>query len=274
MRIALTGGTGFVGRQILKTLLENGCLVRAIVRDKSKIGSISLAKNLEVLTCKDLFSEGISGLSSLLNGCEILVHVAWYAEPAEYLHSDENIKCLKGTLDLVQAFYDSGGKRFIGIGSCAEYELSKGTVDINTSLSPSTLYAATKVAAFQVLSHFTAQKNISFAWCRLFYLYGEGEDKRRLAGYIESQLMAGEEALLSNGDQIRDFLEVRDAAKLIVKVILSQEVGAVNICSGIGTSVRQFATLIAERLGRKDLLRFGARPNNYFDPPCVVGKIK
>jgi nucleoside-diphosphate-sugar epimerase len=112
---------------------------------------------------------------------------------------------------------------------------------------------------------------VSFVWCRVFYLYGEGEDERRLVPYVRRQLAAGQEVLLTRGDQVRDFLDVKDAAGMIADVALGQQQGAVNVCSGQAVSVRQLAERIADEYGRRDLLRFGAKAENVFDPPRVVG---
>ena len=210
-------------------------------------------------------------LEELLKGSENLVHAAWYAEPGQYLTSPRNLECLNGTLNLASAFAAVGGKRFIGIGSCAEYAASAEPVTIDTPLAPSTLYAACKASAFFVLRNFLPGVGVSFAWCRLFYLHGEGEDERRLVPYIRAQLEAGQEALLTHGDQVRDFLDVQDAGKLIADVASGDHEGAVNICSGEAVSIRQLAERIADEYGRRDLLRFGARPENTFDPPRVVG---
>ena len=77
--------------------------------------------------------------------------------------------------------------------------------------------------------------------------------------------------LLTRGDQVRDFLDVKDAARMIADVALGQVQGAVNICSGEAVTVRQLAERIADEYGRRELLRFGARPENVFEPPRVVG---
>jgi dTDP-6-deoxy-L-talose 4-dehydrogenase (NAD+) len=182
-----------------------------------------------------------------------------------------NLACLTGTLDLAQAFAAVGGKRFVGVGTCAEYDSSEGQMTTDTPLAPSTLYAACKASAFQVLRFFLGAGGMGFAWCRLFYLYGEGENERRLVPYIRRQLEAGQEVLLTRGDQVRDFLDVKDAARMIADVALGQQQGAVNICSGEAVTVRHLAERIADEYGRRDLLRFGARPENIFDPPRVVG---
>ena len=58
---------------------------------------------------------------------------------------------------------------------------------------------------------------------------------------------------------------------MIVDEAMGDRQGAVNICSGIPVTVREIAEEIADEYGRRDLLRFGARPENEIDPPCVVG---
>lgn len=271
MTIALTGATGFVGRQILRALLAQGCDIRVLVRDPEKLIDEANKGLVEVAQTDDLFAEPATRLTRLLAGTETLIHAAWYAEPGKCLTSNRNFDCLKGTLDLARSFVEAGGKRFVGIGSCAEYDLSPGVISANTGLAPNTLYAACKVAAFQVSRQLTVDHGMSFAWCRLFYLHGEGEDDRRLVPYLRKQLAAGEEVLLTRGEQVRDFLDVTEAGRMIADVALGDEQGEVNICSGTGITVRQLAESIADEYGRRDLLRFGARPENLFDPPHVVG---
>jgi dTDP-6-deoxy-L-talose 4-dehydrogenase (NAD+) len=89
--------------------------------------------------------------------------------------------------------------------------------------------------------------------------------------YLRAKLGASEPADLTSGMQVRDFLDVREAGRQIVAVALDTEQGPVNICSGIPITVRQLAETIADEFGRRDLLKFGARPDNLVDPACVVG---
>jgi len=269
--VTLTGATGFVGRRILSSLLERGYSVRVLVRDPSRLREIPELSALEVVHTPDLFAEATGRLEELLDGSETLVHAAWYAQPGKYLTSPLNLACLSGTLNLAYAFGAVGGKRFVGVGTCAEYESSAGLMTTDTPLAPSTLYATCKASAFQVLRCFLGAEGISFAWCRIFYLYGDGEDERRLVPYIRRQLEAGQEVLLTRGDQVRDFLDVKEAGWMIADVALGQHQGAVNICSGEAVTVRHLAEGIADEYGRHDLLRFGARPENVFDPPRIVG---
>ena len=162
-------------------------------------------------------------------------------------------------------------RRFVGIGTCFEYDLSAGRLTVDTPLRPTTPYAAAKAAAFMALSQYLPQQGVSFAWCRLFYLYGEGEPAERLVPYLRGRLKAGDPAELTSGMQVRDYLDVREAARMIVEVARGPAQGPINICSGTPMTVRELAEHVADDYGRRDLLRFGARPDNLTDPPVVVG---
>jgi dTDP-6-deoxy-L-talose 4-dehydrogenase (NAD+) len=121
------------------------------------------------------------------------------------------------------------------------------------------------------LSRWLPAQGVEFAWCRLFYLYGEGEDERRFVPYLRKSLAAGQEAELTAGTQIRDFMNVRDAALRICDIAFDDIVGAVNVCSGVAVTVRELAEQIADQYGRRDLLKFGSRPDNDVDPPYILG---
>ena len=94
---------------------------------------------------------------------------------------------------------------------------------------------------------------------------------RRLVPYLRVRLSAGESVELTSGSQVRDFMDVGQAAQEIVDIGLGNDLGPINICSGVPVTVRALAERIADEYGRRDLLCFGARLDNHVDPPCVVG---
>ncbi len=268
--ILLTGASGFVGRQVMRRFVEQGHRLRLIQRADRPAFS-QLADHTEVIEAPDLFQADREWWLDALAGIDTVVHLAWYAEPGKYLQSELNLECLTGTIELARACRQAGVRRLVGVGTCFEYDLAQGRLRTDTPLRPQTLYAACKASAFQVLSQLLPTAGIEFAWCRLFYLHGEGEDSRRLVPYLRQKLRAGQPAELTSGNQIRDFLDVQAAGAMIAAVALSNRQGAINICSGIPITVRQLAERIADEYGRRDLLHFGVRPDNLFDPPCVVG---
>ena len=269
MTVLLTGATGFVGRQVHAALAERGVAVRVVIRTGTEARLVAPAE--AIVTTGDLFAESAAWWARACAGIEAVVHAAWYAESGQYLHSPKNAECLSGTLAFAAGSAEASVLRFVGVGTCFEYDVAAGTLSTRTQLKPETPYAEAKAAAFNALSTFLTPRGVAFAWCRLFYLYGEGEDARRLVPTLHRGLSAGEPVDLTSGRQIRDFLNVRDAGRMIADAALGSVQGPVNVCSGVPVTVRAFAERIADGYGRRDLLRFGARPDNVFDPPCVVG---
>lgn len=271
-RVLVTGATGFVGHHVLDCLISQNVNLTVIVRN----GKQSLFANNptvhNIITTKDLFAETVAWWAHVMQNIDTVIHVAWYAEPGFYLQSPKNLDCLKGTLSLAKGAAQAGVRRFIGIGTCFEYDLSFGTLSTKTPLKPLTPYADAKAEAYIALSQLLPANGIEFAWCRLFYLYGKGEDARRLVPYLREKLSAGKPANLTSGEQVRDYIEVTEAARLIVEAALSDFQGPINICSGIPITIKQLAENIADEYGRRDLLMFGTRPDNSIDPTYVVGR--
>ncbi len=269
-RVLLTGATGFVGRQVLAALCKAGVDLLLVVRDgsESRLPQATVAK---IVHTPDLFKESAEWWAVACQGVDIVIHVAWYAEPGKYLQSPLNLDCLNGTLQLAMGAAQAGVRRFIGVGTCFEYEFLQRPLDTDVPLRPLTPYAGAKASAYMALQHWLPSQNVEFAWCRLFYLYGEGEDSRRLVPYLRQKLSKGEPAELTSGNQVRDFMDVRLAGQAISDTALGYRKGAVNICSGTAMTVRQLVESIADEYGALRLLNFGKRPDNLVDPPFVVG---
>ena len=269
--ILLTGATGFVGRQVLFHLLNKRFKIHLIIRKgREKIIKYKSSK-IKLIFTKDLFKENQNWWKKKCKDIDTIIHLAWYTKHEDYQNSPKNIDCLIGSINLVKGAIEAGVRRFVGIGTCFEYEFSSKDLTVNTPLKPLTIYAGTKAGLYLTLSKLLPLKSIEFSWCRLFYLYGEGENERRLFPYLHNQLSKGKVAQLTNGNQIRDFLDVRKAGKMIVNVSIGMQQGPVNICSGNPKTVRQLAEKIADKYNRRDLLKFGKRLNNLIDPPRVVG---
>ena len=270
-KILLTGGTGFVGKQILKHLSKFDVDIVLVIRKCAKQSFSNVKNVVSVIETDNIFNETSSWWTSKLNNIDIVINAAWYAEPGKYLVSPKNLDCLSGTITLAQGAISANVRRFIGIGSCFEYDLSMCDLSTETPLNPTSPYAAAKAAAYFSLSQAFIAVGMEFGWCRLFYLYGEGEDARRFVPYLRAQLEKGEPAHLTGGKQIRDFMDVQDAGFAIAHAAISSCQGAINICSGQPISIRRLAEQIANEYGRSDLLKFGTRVDNQVDPPRVVG---
>ena len=269
--ILLTGATGFVGKQIIKALSKFSVNIVPVVRSGKEINFKRTGNIKKIISSPDIFKENESWWTNQCKGIDIIIHAAWYAEPGKYLQSPKNTDCLIGSLNLAKGAVKAGVTRFIGIGTCFEYDLSKGTLSIDTPLKPKSPYASAKVALFTFLSKWLPEQSIKFSWCRLFYLYGEDEDERRLVPYIHKRLNKNESVELTKGNKIRDYLNIIEAARIISEIALGNQEGPINVCSGVPVTVKQLAQQIADLYDKRHLLKFGAQSENSMDPSCVVG---
>lgn len=269
-RVIVTGATGFVGRQVVRALQAAGADVTALARPGR-----DLPDGVARIETPDLFAMTAPDWADALQGADAVIHAAWYAEPGKYLMDARNYSCLTGTLALAQGALAAGVGRLVGVGTCFEYDLTARVLATDTPLRPETPYAACKAAAFLALSQLLPRAGVSFVWARLFYMHGAGEDPRRLVPYLHDRLSAGAPADLTEGRQIRDFMDVADVGARLAALALPGPglavSGPANICSGQPVTVRQLALSIADGYGRRDLLRFGARPGNAVEPDCVLG---
>lgn len=269
--ILLTGASGFVGRQVARSLIANGHKLTLVLRPGT-YDRTGLEPGLAtVIETPDLFSESTDWWRKALEGVDAVVHAAWYVEPGHYLDSRRNTACVEGSLRLGAAAIASQVERFIGLGTCFEYRLPNDHITEDAPLGPVTLYAASKLALMRMLEHRFSEGGVHFAWARLFYLYGEGEHPARLYPMLHRKLAAGEPVQLSSGDKLRDFLDVSIAGRMIAELVESDLCGPVNICSGRTVTIRQIAETIADIYGRRDLLSFGSAAVHPRDPMAVVG---
>jgi nucleoside-diphosphate-sugar epimerase len=204
---------------------------------------------------------------------EILVHLAWYAEHGKFWTSVENVRWVEASLALLREFAATGGRRVVMAGTCAEYEWSRPIYPETATLAPATLYGAAKHGTHVVARALCEQLDIELAWGRLFFLYGPYESEERFVPSIVVRLLRNEAAPMTAGTQVRDFLHSADAGAAFASLAGSDLSGAVNVASGDGESLRSIAQKIANRVGRKELLRVAALPASQNEPPSLVADV-
>ncbi len=268
-RILVTGGSGFIGRHAVVDLERAGHDIVLL----SRSGHSNTSRHEYVVG--DLLKEGEPERISKIAKADLLLHLAWETEHGHFWNAASNHRWREQTVEFVRAFWKHGGSRAVCAGTCAEYDwndlaLTEDLDEYSSSLKPATLYGQSKLACFNELMA-VAGEGKSLAWGRVFLLYGEGEIQTRFVPSIARSLLEGKEALMSSGEQIRDFMDSRDVGAAFAKVLLSEVDGAVNISSGRGNRLLDVAKLIARKLKREDLLRPGTYPDRENEPVRIVG---
>jgi nucleoside-diphosphate-sugar epimerase len=268
-KILVTGATGFIGNYVINELLKHNIEIFSVQR-RTKSEKVQ-NKRIHVIETNDLFSESIEWWEKKCDDIDIVLHLAWFTKSREYLDSYENIHCLTGSLNLARAAASAGVKRFIGIGTCVEYDLTYQILSVDTPLKPSSIYAAAKAGLFLNLTQFFKTYSVDFAWCRIFYVYGDSNDKNRFIPFLKSKLDLNEEVNLPNGEQIRDFLNVIEVAQILSDITLSAKTGPINVCSGIPKSLQQIAIQVADQYQKRNLIKFDKDNEKLDSYPYIVG---
>jgi nucleoside-diphosphate-sugar epimerase len=263
-RILVTGASGFVGRQTLAPLVSRGYDVHAVKR-----GTANPDVPGVVWHHTDLFDPLMTtALISELRPTHLL-HLAWCTMPGVYWTSSENLEWVRASIALTRAFSDGGGQRLVVAGTSAEYDWRPGyCVEHLTPLVPTTVYGTAKHALRLLLEQHAAQAGVGCAWARLFFLYGPHERPGRLVPSVIQGLLNARPVPCTDGAQLRDFLHVGDAGDALAALTDSPVCGPINIASGLPTTVRRVVEQIAARIGRPELVQFGALVSP--EAPCVI----
>ncbi len=265
MRVLLTGGSGFVGRYVLKALQHQGIEVVTVGRARPQPS----ARFIEA----DLLS--ITDFGPLVQQAQAthLLHLAWYAEHGKYWTSPLNLRCAEATTRLVEAFCAAGGQLVVIAGTCAEYDWAHGYCrEDSTPLNPATLYGAAKDATRRLVMAVCAQHQVSCAWGRIFLPYGQGESASRLIPSL-IDVFRGERAPFGvNATAYRDFLHASDVAEGFVRLLTTGASGAYNICSGEPVRLAEVVRTLASLLGADPEPVLALNTERPGEPPLLVGE--
>ena len=265
--VFLTGASGFIGSNAIKLLLDMGYKVFA-VSSKSNVGRFPGVEWIQL----DLLDGRAAKNAILRLRPTHFLHLAWYAEPPFFWESDQNLLWLESSLDLFKGFIESGGRRAVIAGTCAEYQWSGAgkCSEEATPCLPNSLYGRAKYSLFLLAQKLSALAGISFAWGRLFHLYGPGEHPKKIVRFVISSLLEGKQAPCSSGEQIRDYLHVADAAGALCSLLDSDCQGPINIGSGKPIQIRDILKKIGEKIGKEELIHLGSIPASSGDPAVLV----
>lgn len=265
-RVLLTGATGLIGKYAIQPLLDAGFEVFAVSSksEKEKTANEKLfwikADLLNFSDIKKIFEQVKP---------QYLLHFAWDTTPGSYLESDLNYKWLNASLEMLNQFKSHGGKRAVFAGTCFEYEFKKDPLKEDAKTAPTMLYAKCKDSLNQQAQLYCKNNDISFGWGRIFYVYGEGEHEKRLFPHVINSLKNDKQVIITVGNLVKDYMFASDVAGAFVKFLDTNVQGVVNICSGKPITVKEIVSLIAQKTGKENLVKFEDKPSK--EPEIILG---
>lgn len=280
MRCLVTGATGHIGSHLVRHLLGQNIEVMALVRP----AATNLWRIDDVSNRLHIIKEDLSSIDNCFKEIkefspEIIIHLAWYGVGSRYRYDVEQInKNLYGSIKLLQLAHDCGCRRWICLGSQAEYGTRNGILKEELPAQPVTVYGSVKLCTYILANVLCKDWNIELVWLRLLASYGPMDDAEHLIPFVILHLLRGEKPALTLGEQRWDYLYVTDIADAIFKATMTpQAQGVFNLGSGKVYTVRGVAEHIRDLIDPRLPIGFGDvpyRPDQIMHLQADISRLK
>ncbi len=263
-KILVTGAGGYIGRHVVKALLDAG---QEVIASDLRLDDVD-DRAQKIVT--NIF-EPDDGLFTKLDSPDVCLHMAW--RDGFKHNSDNHMGDLSNHYRFIKTMLEGGLKQVAVMGTMHEVGYWEGAIDENTPCHPASMYGIAKNALREATLMLAKEHNAVAQWIRAYYIVG---DDARGNSIFSKLLQAAQEGKttfpFTTGKNKYDFINVDELARQIAAVVSQSEVdGIINCCTG------QPITL-AERVERyiKDnnlniTLDFGAFPDRPYDSPGVWG---
>ena len=262
----VVGGAGFIGSNIVQTLLWVGHKVRVL--DNLSTGRI---KNLNKFINSDSFDLIVGDIRSQTTcnrACEGMDYVIFQSAlksvsesfDSPELYNDVNIN---GLLCMLKASVNFNIKKFVFASSSSVYGDSKETRLVeNQNVTPISPYALTKLMGEYYCKMFSQTSPLKTVCLRYFNVYGDNQSLQDdyavvIPNFIGCLLKKKTPLIFGNGEQSRDFINVFDVAKANITACeenLKHEV--INVGSGEQTTILNLVLLLNKIIGTKIPAKF------------------
>ncbi|MEM3713879.1 MAG: NAD(P)-dependent oxidoreductase [Nitrososphaeria archaeon] len=262
IKVLLTGANGFIGSHIIDNLVKDKIYEIGItLRNSSDIWRIKEhIQKIERFFVDEIdIDEIISNFRP-----DIVIHLAVYYKKH---HTYDDIDEMLGTnvifpTKILDSMIKNNVQFFINTGTFTEYSVDQNDLTTQSQITPANLYSATKVSFEDILKFYVSNYNLKAVTLKLFAPYGYKDNRKKLIPYLINCALSGKIAETSPGDQIWDFIYVKDVADAYMKSInylmnSHQNYSTFNIGSGESHSIKEIAEIISS-LGKKLQVNWGA----------------
>jgi UDP-glucose 4-epimerase len=254
--VLVTGGAGFIGSHIVDQLLAEG--VKVIVLDNLRTGrlkNVSRNEGKESLRFVRGDVRDSRLIKELVNNVDAVFHYAALVNVTESLENpvlvnDVNVN---GTLSVLKACLNSEVRRFVYASSCAVYgEAESLPVKEESLLMPTSPYGVSKLAAETYVRVFYKIFGLETVCLRFFNVYGPRQVYNNYSAVITQFMnrLAKRKPLVifGDGEQTRDFIHVKDVARMSLLALKTREAAGetFNIGTGIATTITQLVNTLLE----------------------------
>jgi len=258
----VTGASGFVGANLVRTLLRQGCSVTAAVRRSSDLWRLREVRDRIGLRAVDLADEGALHELPAADTADLVFHAAAEGVRPGGASAAVVEANLRGSMNLLALLAKRGEcQRLVFLSSCSVYGPGARLAE-DAPLRGSGVYAHSKIAGEALCATYNAAGLVPSVVLRLYTPYGPWEAGYRFVAGTMLRAMRGEEMPLTGGEQSRDFIYIDDATAAIAAAgsVQGLEGEVLNVCTGVSTTIRDGVEAIVAVTGSGARPRFGALP--------------
>lgn len=263
-RVAITGGTGFIGSHLVRALAAKDCTPVLLCRANRQSSALPLPDRSVDWIPIDLADD--ESLSAGLNRArpEVLFHLAGTRgretpnRPMSAL-AETNVR---DTVRVLEAAQLAGVRRILIMGSAEEYGAQAAPLREDLPLLPASPYGISKAAATLFARSMHKTTACPVVVIRPFSVYGPGQPSYMFVADAISCAVRGTPFRMSHGNQKRDLIYVTDVIEALLKAALAPgiEGRAINVGTGQAHRLRDVAALIWQLTGSQAPLDIGALP--------------
>jgi nucleoside-diphosphate-sugar epimerase len=258
----VTGASGFVGANLIRSLLARGFEVTALIRRTSRLWRLAEMDDRVSFRVADLTDGHAMDALTAEDTRDLVFHAG--AEGVAPGRTAETIAeaNVRGTENLARVLAARGTTtRIVFLSSCAVYGAAVGARE-DAPLRGATPYARSKIAGERALTEYFQEGRLCPVILRLYTPYGPWDAPHRLVTSTLARARRGEDIAATPGGQSRDFIYIDDAIEAIIAAgIVSGVDGAViNVCTGVRTTIREGIERIVRITRSQSRALFGALP--------------
>jgi len=245
-RVLVTGGSGFIGVNLIERLVRDG--VEGINLDVKEAGGV---RNI----LADLTKTDFSFLDKI--EIDYAVHLAGFSSPARSVDEEETIRLnTNATANLFRKLHEKKTGKAVFFSSYVVYEPSETLLDENSEIAGEMgFYAKSKIMAEKQCIDLI-ERGFPLIIFRLGNSYGprqqwKKEQKPTIIPRLIGEALINGEIKAYSGKSERDYIYVSDTVEGIIRALESSYNGVLNLGTGIGTSVEQIAQIIGRMTNSK-----------------------
>lgn len=257
--VLITGGTGFVGANLVRVLTSAGIVPHLLIRPDANLWRLRDVAPSVVFHHGNLTDEG--ALEKVVEKVrpDFLFHLA-VPRGSDEGARDEMLRVnVLGASSLIRLTRIFGISRVIVAGSSLEFGSSLFALREDSALSPQTWHGATKAAAYLLFQQAVLAEALPITVLRLFHIYGPWESGHRLAPTTIRAALYNQPLDLTGPGIRRDWIFIEDVVEALLRVADVDNVPMVfNIGTGKETTNEEFVSQVEAVTQRSICTAYGA----------------